>query len=132
MTQLGQDVICGDRDYPTPMAAWTVVDRDLAGAIVITASHNPPEYNGIKFIPADGAPALPEVTTKLEKYLINPNSVLKGRGKVEVVDFMGPYVKHVKGLVGTDLRGLRVVYDAMHGSGRGITDEFLRGSGANV
>ena len=132
MTQLGQDVICGDRDYPTPMAAWTVVDRDLAGAIVITASHNPPEYNGIKFIPAGGAPALPEVTTELEKYLMNPNSVLKGGGKVEVEDFMGPNVKHVNELVGTDLKGLEVVYDAMHGSGRGITDEILRGSGADV
>ncbi len=132
MILLGQDVICGNRDYPTPIAAWTVVHRDLAGAIVITASHNPPEYNGIKFIPSDGAPALPEVTIELEKYLVNPDNVLKGRGKVEVVDLVSPYVKHIREIIGGDLKGLRVVYDAMHGSGRGITDEILKNSGADV
>ena len=132
MTLLGQDVICGDRDYPTPMAAWTVVNRGLAGAIVITASHNPPEYNGIKFIPSDGAPALPEVTIELEKYIASPDSVLKGGGRVEMVDLVSPYVKHIREIIGGELKGLRVVYDAMHGSGRGITDEILKISGAEV
>ena len=132
MIHLGQDVICESRDCPTPVAAWSVVNRDLAGAIVITASHNPPEYNGIKFIPFDGAPALPEVTNQLEKYLEVPDSKFEGEGEVEIVDLFGPYSEHVKRLISKDLNGLNIVYDAMHGSGRGVTDKLLAESGANV
>ena len=53
----GVDAHLPDRDTPTPVVAWTVVDRGLAGALQVTASHNPPSYNGVKFVPADGAPA---------------------------------------------------------------------------
>src|SRR5262249_29771540 len=47
---------------PTPAVAYTIVSQKLDGAINITASHNPGEYNGLKFSTSDGAPALPEVT----------------------------------------------------------------------
>jgi len=62
----GFDVRLPERDAPTPVIAHAIVDRGLAGACMITASHNPPEYNGVKFIPHDGAPALPEVTADIE------------------------------------------------------------------
>jgi len=58
----GFDVLLPERDTPTPVIAYAIVDRGLAGACMVTASHNPPEYNGVKFIPHDGAPALPAVT----------------------------------------------------------------------
>src|SRR5262249_18601625 len=51
---------------PTPAISWEVMRRHADGAINFTASHNPPEYNGIKFSTPDGAPALPEVTKKIE------------------------------------------------------------------
>ena len=51
---------------PTPAIACEVVRAKADGAINFTASHNPPEYNGIKFSTPDGAPALPEVTSKIE------------------------------------------------------------------
>ncbi len=69
----GFDVIIPERDTPTPILAWTLVDRDLAGGLMITASHNPPEYNGVKFIPSDGAPALPEVTDEIMARLAEPD-----------------------------------------------------------
>jgi len=47
---------------PTPAISWEVMRQHADGAINFTASHNPPEYNGIKFSTPDGAPALPEVT----------------------------------------------------------------------
>src|SRR5881409_2561909 len=51
---------------PTPAIAYAVIRERADGAINFTASHNPPEYNGIKFSTPDGAPALPEVTKKIE------------------------------------------------------------------
>src|SRR5438552_5720112 len=54
---------------PTPAVAWTVIDQKFDGAINITASHNPGEYNGLKFSASDGAPALPEVTPEIEKQI---------------------------------------------------------------
>src|SRR5204863_246067 len=51
---------------PTPGVAWTVINNKFDGAINITASHNPGEYNGLKFSASDGAPALPEVTKEIE------------------------------------------------------------------
>ena len=51
---------------PTPAIAYAVRTLKTSGAINFTASHNPPEYNGIKFSTPDGAPALPEVTRQIE------------------------------------------------------------------
>src|SRR3989441_9386830 len=55
---------------PTPAVAFTIVHDKLDGAINITASHNPGEYNGLKFSTPDGAPALPEVTSEIEKQIV--------------------------------------------------------------
>src|SRR5258706_6449020 len=51
---------------PTPAISYAVTQAKADGAINFTASHNPPEYNGIKFSTSDGAPALPEVTKAIE------------------------------------------------------------------
>ena len=51
---------------PTPAIAYAVAHMKTSGAINFTASHNPPEYNGIKFSTPDGAPALPEATKQIE------------------------------------------------------------------
>src|SRR5206468_12155151 len=55
---------------PTPGVAFTIMREKLDGAINITASHNPGEYNGLKFSTSDGAPALPEVTTEIENEIV--------------------------------------------------------------
>ena len=129
----GFDVYLPERDCPTPVTAWNVVDRDLAGAVVITASHNPPEYNGVKFIPSDGAPALPEVTDEIESRLAEPRVHDEDEwGTVHEVDFVSPYADAALDLVDADLSGMTVVYDAMHGSGRGVTDDLLERAGATV
>ena len=49
-----------NRDVPTPVVSYEIIRRKAAGGINFTASHNPPEYNGLKFSPAWGGPALPE------------------------------------------------------------------------
>ena len=55
---------------PTPGVAFTIMQQKLDGAINITASHNPGEYNGLKVSTADGAPALPEVTSEIETEIV--------------------------------------------------------------
>ncbi|MFB6074365.1 MAG: phosphoglucomutase/phosphomannomutase family protein [Haloarculaceae archaeon] len=129
----GRDVLVPERDVPTPVVAWTVVDRGLAGALMVTASHNPPEYNGVKFVPADGAPALPTVTDGLESRLAPPDPAPEAEwGAVTETDLREPYLEHALSFADADLSGLRVAYDAMHGSGRGVTDELLERAGADV
>ncbi len=132
----GFDVLLSERDRPTPLLAWAIADRGLSGGLMVTASHNPPEYNGVKFIPSDGAPALPEVTEKIESNLAEPEVREESEwGTVEEVDFVESHTDHALELTGTDessLDSLTVAYDAMHGSGRDVTDELLSRAGASV
>ena len=129
----GIDVLVPERDVPTPVVAWTVRQRDLAGALMVTASHNPPEYNGVKFLPPGGAPALPETTADIEAALAPPETVPEDeRGEITEVDLVDAYVEHALAAVETDLSDATIVYDAMHGSGRGVTDHLLERAGADV
>ncbi|MFB6228343.1 MAG: phosphoglucomutase/phosphomannomutase family protein [Halobacteriales archaeon] len=129
----GRDVLLSERDCPTPVIAWAIVNRDLAGGVVITASHNPPEYNGVKFIPGDGAPALPAVTESIEANLATPDALPKSEwGSIEEADLVAAHAEQARSLVDADLSGLTVAYDAMHGSGRGVTDALLASAGATV
>ena len=129
----GVDVVLPERDSPTPVTAWAIVSRECAGALMVTASHNPPEYNGVKFIPEDGAPALPEVTEQIEANLREPDLLPEDEhGSIERVDLVADHADHARELADADLSGLTVVYDAMHGSGRGVTDELLESAGAEV
>ncbi|MFB6160408.1 MAG: phosphoglucomutase/phosphomannomutase family protein, partial [Haloferacaceae archaeon] len=126
----GYDATLPERDRPTPVVAWNVVERGAAGALMVTASHNPPSYNGVKFVPADGAPALPDVTDDIEARL--GDDAPAGDGSVARADLLSPYVDHALAFEDRDLSGLTVAYDAMHGSGRGVTDALLERAGADV
>ncbi len=136
----GFDVLLSERDRPTPLCAHAVVDRTLAGAVVVTASHNPASYNGIKFIPSDGAPALPAVMDAIADNLADPKPLApEAHGSVREVDFVPPHAEAALELVETiapngltALEETTVVYDAMHGSGRGTTDALLEQAGVSV
>jgi phosphoglucomutase len=120
---------------PTPAVAFTILRDKLDGAINITASHNPGEYNGVKFSTPDGAPALPEVTTEIEKEIValqqtnweftsQPNDAL-----IESVDIGPAYLRDLATKV--DLTKIRdanisLAYDALYGSGAGYLDGLLR------
>ncbi|RQG93251.1 phosphoglucomutase/phosphomannomutase family protein [Natrarchaeobius halalkaliphilus] len=138
----GFDVLIPERDRPTPLVAHAIVDRDLAGGLVITASHNPPEYNGVKFIPNDGAPALPAVTEAIADRLAEPDPRPESEhGTAREIDLVTPHADAAVDLAASitggedrdlDLSGLTVAYDAMHGSGRGTTDALLERVGVSV
>ncbi|MFC7073897.1 phosphoglucomutase/phosphomannomutase family protein [Halovenus rubra] len=133
----GREVVISDRDCPTPALAWSVEQGEYAGGLVITASHNPPAYNGVKFVPGTGSPALPTVTDELERRLATPKTNERN-SKIRETDFLTPYIEHVSDFLRSQLGitpsldGLTIAYDAMHGSGRGVTNEVLSRAGARV
>ncbi len=135
----GRAVTISDRDCPTPVLAWTVANGPYTGGLMITASHNPPEYNGVKILREDGSPALPGVTDAIEARLETPEPVDPDSfGSVTESDLRSPYVDHAHRFVMSEcgaeqgLSGMTVAYDAMHGSGRDVTDRLLERGGASV
>jgi phosphomannomutase len=87
----------------------------------------------VKFIPSDGAPALPDVTEDVVSRLAEPDLLPEAeRGEVRRHDFVSAHAEAARDLVDADLDGLTVAYDAMHGSGRGVTDTLLASAGAEV
>jgi alpha-D-glucose phosphate-specific phosphoglucomutase len=124
---------------PTPAIAYAVRQRKASGAINFTASHNPPEYNGIKFSTPDGAPALPEVTKQIEAEIAAlgeaPVPAAKFDGNLETVDVKPDYLKRLTELV--DLKAiakakLRVVVDPFWGAGRGYAQPLLEQHGVSA
>ena len=123
---------------PTPAIAYAVREQKLAGAINFTASHNPPEYNGIKFSTADGAPALPETTKQIEAAIeaLGENAVpAPPAGKYEETTVKESYLKRIGELVDFAViqkSGLKVVFDPFWGAARGYSCHILREHGVTV
>jgi phosphoglucomutase len=131
---------------PTPAFAHAVVHNKADGVINFTASHNPPEYNGIKFSTPDGCPALPEVTKKIEAEIVagdNPDSARsRAAAQAELtsvqygtLDPKPSYLKRLGEIIDLGAirkANLRVVFDPMWGAARGYSDELLRGAGVQV
>jgi phosphomannomutase len=129
----GISVLLSDKHIPTPCLSFTVKSRKLDLGIMITASHNPAEYNGFKIKESSGGAAGPEITDKIESLigktpvkLSNPNSIA-----VERTDFVGDYVKFIRSYI--DLKKIKhkkfkVLVDAMHGSGNSFFAQILEGT----
>jgi alpha-D-glucose phosphate-specific phosphoglucomutase len=116
---------------PTPAISWELMRAKADGAINFTASHNPPEYNGIKFNSSDGAPALPEVTKSIEAEVLaaDKEGSPAGSASPQTVDVKGPYLQRLKETVDLEVikkSGMKVVYDAFWGAGMEYPDELLR------
>ncbi len=121
---------------PTPTISHAIRDKQAAGGMNFTASHNPPEYQGIKFSTSDGAPALPEVTKQIEHRIANKMSGYDAAGG-EIVDFepRPAYLDDLKTKIRFDViaaAGGRYAYDAIYGTGRGYLDKALRDHGLEV
>ncbi len=128
-------------DVPTPLVAFATVSLRAGGAIMITASHNPPDYNGMKFIPHYGGPASTEVTREIEALIakaeVRTLSIGEAdkKGLVAYVDFREEYLDWISSLVDRDAirrARLRVLVNPLHGSVSGVLDEALRRLGCEV
>jgi phosphoglucomutase len=125
---------------PTPAISYAVTQAKADGAINFTASHNPPEYNGIKFSTPDGAPALPEVTKKIEAEISaadgSPSDPPVAKPpEAQPLDPRRMYLSRLREIVDLDAikkAGLRVVFDPLWGAARGYSDALLKEGGVEV
>jgi phosphoglucomutase len=131
-----------DRDTPTPVIAHTIRHRKAIGGINMTASHNPAEYQGLKFSTHNGAPATPEVTQQIEARIAErlaqawtfPAAVI-GTFHCKTVNPQPDYFKQLRKLIdfaAIRKAKLRVAVELMYGTGRGYLDQLLAGAGARV
>jgi len=148
LADAGLTVYLSRCDCPTPALAFAIWHWKALGGIMITASHNPPRYNGIKFKGHHGGPGLRSETRRIEEILEKELAHGAAAGDARLLsdldkdypgiarfDPMPAYLDHVRKLV--DLKaistsGLRVAVDPMYGAGRGYVASFLREAGCEV
>ena len=129
----GLNVVLTDRAVTSPMVSWACVERKAAAGIMITASHNPPIFNGFKIKGYFGGSAIPEMVKEVEKSL---TALLEsGRAPAiapetpDVTDLTPGFLQHCKNFVDSDrikAAGFKVVVDPMYGSGAGFLSGILR------
>ena len=126
-------------DAPTPAISYAVINKGAAAGVMITASHNPPRYNGLKLKAAFGGTALPEQADCVEAHLMRNQEMARGpnvmdyqaaldQGLIRRFDPAWVYYEHLGQLVDLDVISdgeLRVVTDAMYGSGRKCIADML-------
>lgn len=133
------------RDTPTPVISHELLRRKAAGAINFTASHNPYNYNGIKFSPVSGGPALPETTNDIEaranamlgEVVFNSLDLQTAakKGLFEEIDPREDYFKTLQGLIDFNAiaaAGTAIAVNPLYGSGRGYLDRILEEAGVKV
>ncbi len=122
--------ICSNNFVSTPMISLATVKLKASAGIIITASHNPPEYNGFKIKADYGGPATPQVITEIENTIPasieikseSYESYLK-KGMIAEVDMEQMYIEHVEANFDLDAirnSGLNFAYDAMYGAGQDV------------
>ena len=125
-------------DTPTPVISFEILRRKTAGAVNFTASHNPPEYNGVKFSPSWGGPALPETTRDIERLAnrmlgkacyreISLNEALT-IGLLENIDPRSVYLQSLEEKIDFDCIGSlgKLALNPLYGTARGYLDAPLR------
>ena len=136
----GSDTRMFDVAAPTPACSFAVVDHKAANGVMITASHNPPEWKGFKVKSSAGGSATPSEVAKIEEHLAD---VLDGKnpgatgeaGTNTVFDVITPYIEQLHRVIDVapiKKQPLKVVVDAMHGSGAGIIPQILAGGAIEV
>jgi len=137
----GIPVLFSQSDVPTQAVSFTVLERKLPGGIMITASHNPPRFNGVKIKSSQGCSATPDITGKIESILYkNPVKVLsweeaEKKGLATEVDLLPPYLNKVISFLNMDLvskASFKIVYDPMYGVGCGLLERVLENSDCKV
>jgi phosphoglucomutase len=131
-----------NRDTPTPVIAHTIRHRKAAGGINMTASHNPAEYQGLKFSTSNGAPATPEVTRQIEANIAKLQAqgwsfkgAVIGTYQCPTFDPQPDYFKQLHRLIdfgALKKAKLNVAVELEYGTGRGYLDTLLESVGAKI
>jgi phosphoglucomutase len=123
---------------PTPAIAHAIIDRKLQGGVNITASHNPAQYNGLKFSGPEGGPALPEITRDIERRAAETRDEPgpeEMADNFESIDPRAAYFEQLRRVIRFDiLKTVKgsFVCDAVHGCGAGWLDRILAENGNDI
>jgi phosphomannomutase len=131
LLESGIPAAVSDRFVPTPAVSYGVVDRRAAMGVMITSSHNPPEYNGLKIKAEYGGSAPQSITAGVEQRL-PARAPHVGAPEIERVDLIEPYMARIRELIDRDRLAaspIHVVIDSMYGSAQGLVARFLEGVG---
>ncbi|MFN3471695.1 MAG: phosphoglucomutase/phosphomannomutase family protein [Aquificaceae bacterium] len=130
---LGFECYLANKACTTPMVSFAVKYMGFDNGVMITASHNPPEYNGYKIKDYFGGSATPEFISEVEREI---SEDIKPEGfKPEYVNLWGEYMREVKGRINMELlsqRDMLLIHDAMYGSALGTYSHVLTGTRASV
>src|ERR1043166_1589590 len=142
LTHSGREPLLCIRDTPTPVISHNIRVRKAIGGINMTASHNPAEYQGLKFSTSNGAPAQPEVTREIESNIARLQeqnwtfkSAVIGTYECKTIDPQPEYFKQLRKLVdfaAIKKAKLKIAVELMYGTGRGYLDKLLEDSGAKI
>jgi phosphomannomutase len=138
LREYGIRVLICDDPTPTPVIAHEIIRSKVDGAINFTASHNPAEYQGLKFSGPDGGPALPEVTHDIEARAVKLGERAPAKPNDNPFEKINPrsaYLERLTQLVNFKALGdakFSVVTDALHGCGAGYLDAALSSHGVKV
>jgi len=119
---------------PTPALSFGVRDRGAAGGIMITSSHNPPQWNGVKYKAWYGGSGKPSIIAAIEAHLGQPVKKATQAAAIEEVDFLPPYLKAIERFADLDLiakSGMKFVIDSMYGAGRTILSDIFKQLGVD-
>lgn len=141
LSAMGYKVLISEEAIPTPVTAFMVRELGMSGGIMLTASHNPSQYNGIKFIPHYGGPADSNITNEIESNLnkissniiqkisINDIEMAAGEHSIGYISDFTKYRENLLSLFDIDMiksSGLKVTADLMNGAAFNIFPDILK------
>lgn len=122
LADAGVPVLLANKVTPTPELSFAVRERGAAGGIMITSSHNPAEWNGVKYKASYGGAGKPSIINAIESYLLKPLPDAASPAKIEEVDFAPTYIAALESFVdlpAIKASGYKFLIDTMYGAGRG-------------
>jgi phosphomannomutase len=133
LAEAGIPVFLANKVTPTPELSFAVRGRKAAGGVMITSSHNPAEWNGVKYKASYGGSGKPSIISAIESELTKPvPTPASGPAKIEEVDFAPPYVAALESFVdlpAIKASGYRFLIDTMYGAGKGYVASILGKAG---
>jgi alpha-D-glucose phosphate-specific phosphoglucomutase len=128
LANAGVSVALASEITPTPALSYAVRERKAAGGVMITSSHNPAQWNGVKYKASYGGSGTPSIMTSIESYLNLPLQDAPKKARIEEVNFNPDYVTALARFVDLDAikaSGYKFLIDCMYGCGRGVISSIF-------